>query len=724
MANPSKTWNQVPVWGIYLKGDDVTPVTGSVRLTFTQRVTRTDGRAIYPEGHTVERNIGDTTQDSATRNAVRAAWRAADEAADGEDFDGAAWDARWEELQAAAVFASFPASDDPDIVETGYQVKVEERLSSGTGKVYYIQPMLAHLDATPPGINLGLIEVPPGSPTVPAPIYAKGLPGGVAALSLEGDVLDAEGNVVGPPDLSGYATTEGLAAKVNTADLAVAVQDAIEAGDITAGLSAEEIAADPAIVAQLNVLNYGALDPTAIGAAITAAVAALPASGGEVVVPPGAYTLAATTAITKDNVTITFLPGATIKPTSSPSGTLASKGRMFDISGRTRVTLRGARLLSPDSEASFSITYGEDGAVRIFNSTDCVVQDCRLTTAGDCGILVSGPNAIGNTVSGNKVTGAGITYSYGGAKATTCVNNTVRDAPSNGLAGTGNNNDSVAEGCVISGNHVFNSGRMGIEDWGSIRGSRILSNTVDRSGNDPTFTDAGIGISAVGLDTLIQGNVVKDFRNFGIEVHGDGHRVIGNDIVQVAADRLDTADGVFVNSGGRGALVQGNNIRRVRRGLYAWHDCGVVEFIGNLIEDFLEVGIGCDITDPLSGYTASNNRLRITRPVKAGVIRYGITAFASAGNALGVNIARNHIQYAASAAVGVDGYEVSIQPVTPNTVVDGNVVYANGVTVQGLAPVGATPPNVRIVNNTFLGGATKNVSGLPGVVDTNNVVVA
>ncbi len=199
MANPNDRWNAVPVWGFYFNGDDVTPQGGKVVLTLTQRVSRVDGRRIYPEGARIERTIGDTDADPVTRDAVRAAWRAADEAkaaAAGEVFDGAVWDARWNDLLKGSVFASFPASDDPDIVQTGYQVKVEERLNSGAGKIYYVQPLLAHLDGVPPGINLGLIEVPPGSPTAPAPVYAKGLPGGVAPLDADGDVVDAEGTKV------------------------------------------------------------------------------------------------------------------------------------------------------------------------------------------------------------------------------------------------------------------------------------------------------------------------------------------------------------------------------------------------------------------------------------------------------------------------------------------------------------------------------------------------
>lgn len=187
MANPSTRWDSVPIFAFYFSGDDVTPSAGYVEFSVTQRITRADGRVIYPEGAKVRRTIGDHEADPGVRDAVRAAWRAADEAALGAAFVGADWDAWWAVMLTGSVFVSFPASDDPDIVQTGYQVKVKESLTSGSGREYYVAPVLAQLDLIPPGINLGLIEVPPGSPIVPAPVFAKGLAYGVAPL--DGDAL-------------------------------------------------------------------------------------------------------------------------------------------------------------------------------------------------------------------------------------------------------------------------------------------------------------------------------------------------------------------------------------------------------------------------------------------------------------------------------------------------------------------------------------------------------
>jgi hypothetical protein len=190
MANPTTRWDFIPVYGVYLFADD-TPIPGTVSFLFEQRVTRVDGRVIYPKGAVITVTIGDQAQqDSTVRSAVRAAWRAADETAAGGSFDGVAWDSWWDDVMVpAAIFARFPGLDDPDIVQVeNASVTVKESLNPGGGKEYPIVPLMAQLDLPVPGINLGLVEVPPGAPSVPPAMYAKGTPGGVASLDDLGTV--------------------------------------------------------------------------------------------------------------------------------------------------------------------------------------------------------------------------------------------------------------------------------------------------------------------------------------------------------------------------------------------------------------------------------------------------------------------------------------------------------------------------------------------------------
>lgn len=195
---PVNVWDLIPVYGVYLTAPGDLPMTGVVSFGLSQRVTRTDGRVIYADGAKVKVRIGNADdQNPAVRASVRSAWRAADEATEGESFDGAAWDVWWDTVVLpAAIFTGFPASDDPDISQRGWTVTVEESLTAASGKRYAIQPLLAHLDQPIPGINLGAVELPPGAPTAPAPVYAKGVAGGIAALDADGDVVDAAGEKV------------------------------------------------------------------------------------------------------------------------------------------------------------------------------------------------------------------------------------------------------------------------------------------------------------------------------------------------------------------------------------------------------------------------------------------------------------------------------------------------------------------------------------------------
>lgn len=198
MVYPVSKWDLIPVYGVYMTAPGDTPVQGNVQFKLSQRVTRTDGRTIYPDGARVQVTIGNPDdQDATVRAAVRSAWRAADQAAQGEEFDASEWDIWWDtKVLPAAIFTGFPASDDPDILQRDWTVTVTEALTGANGRSYAIQPLMAHLDTPIPGINLGAVEVPPGSPTVPAPVYAKGIAGGVAALDADGDVVDASGEKV------------------------------------------------------------------------------------------------------------------------------------------------------------------------------------------------------------------------------------------------------------------------------------------------------------------------------------------------------------------------------------------------------------------------------------------------------------------------------------------------------------------------------------------------
>lgn len=290
MANPTPRWDGVPIYGVWFRAPGDTPDPGEIQLSVSQRIQRTDGHAVYPGGATVKVRIGDAdAQISAVRESVRAAWRAADAAAAGAGFDGTAWDVWWTDVVVpAAIFTAFPAADDPDIVHPtdvttdGYRVKVMENLQSGAGREYYVQPLLSHLDQAIPGINLGLVEVPPGSPSVPAPVYSKGIAGGVASLDSTGKVPVGQipDGIGGASTVAELTDATAVGKAVATATDQAAARAAIAAAPTTAattasaglvrlGTNAEAVAGTSQAVA---------VTPAGMAAAVAQAVSALVAS--------------------------------------------------------------------------------------------------------------------------------------------------------------------------------------------------------------------------------------------------------------------------------------------------------------------------------------------------------------------------------------------------------------------------------------------------------------
>src|SRR5699024_1117052 len=102
MANPTRRWDRVPVYGWYRTIDDQR-IGGRVPLKRPSGITRVDRRAIYPDAKTITTSISDTDHDPEVRDAVRAHLRAQDEAAASHQFDPDEWDAWWDKYLDGAI---------------------------------------------------------------------------------------------------------------------------------------------------------------------------------------------------------------------------------------------------------------------------------------------------------------------------------------------------------------------------------------------------------------------------------------------------------------------------------------------------------------------------------------------------------------------------------------------------------------------------------------------
>lgn len=189
ITNPSTAWDTVGIYGWYRTIGSDAPAAGTLTWSYTERVQRVDGRGIYPAGDTHTVTIGDLTQqDPGFREQVRAALRALAAAEPGFDAEG--WDEQWQADLACAVFVLLPPVDDPDIGPAGWKVRVEERFDAlrHKGRMFDIEPSLAHMQQTVPGLNLGTLQLPTTSPTGGAVALPRGVPLGLASLDEDGKV--------------------------------------------------------------------------------------------------------------------------------------------------------------------------------------------------------------------------------------------------------------------------------------------------------------------------------------------------------------------------------------------------------------------------------------------------------------------------------------------------------------------------------------------------------
>lgn len=199
MANLTSAWDKGGVFGWYRTIGSEEPAAGQLVGTYTERVQRVDGRAIYPGGDSWSVRIGDVAQhDTELRDQVHDAMRALAAAQPG--FDAEVWDAQWQADLACAVFVRTPVVDDPDILQTGWKLRLEEKFDElhHKGRTFEIEPSLTDLEQPVPGLNLGTVVLQPGPPSTAVVAYPRGVPLGVAGLDADGDVVDADGVKVLP----------------------------------------------------------------------------------------------------------------------------------------------------------------------------------------------------------------------------------------------------------------------------------------------------------------------------------------------------------------------------------------------------------------------------------------------------------------------------------------------------------------------------------------------
>lgn len=247
MPTPTPAWNLIRVFGTW-NNMDGTKKAGSYRISNSQRITSAIDDVIIPPG----------TFASGTLNL-----------ATGPSID-----------------VMVPAVDDPDISPTGFSWVVEVAFNDKTAtETFYVKPLVASGQ-----VNLRQVVVPSSAPALSEVQYV-GVPGGLAKLDADGDVVDADGIKVisgggggGPINASQINDSTAIGRALVTAASSTAARSAIGAGTSslalgTTGTTAKAGDYQPTVE---NISNATAIGRTVLKAADAAAartaIGAVPAA--------------------------------------------------------------------------------------------------------------------------------------------------------------------------------------------------------------------------------------------------------------------------------------------------------------------------------------------------------------------------------------------------------------------------------------------------------------
>ncbi len=442
-----------------------------------------------------------------------------------------------------------------------------------------------------------------------------------------------------------------------------------------------------------------------------------------------------TTLTVRSGVSIYGINGATIKSGNALSGKLLTAGTYLLTSGTSKVNIINLNF-APGSKA-FTLGAWSNSCIFIANSVSTSIKYNRFNftqpylATGIEGVWVSGAGSKGTYIGHNVFNTVGIVYAEAGSSGTITVSNTVNNSHSNALCSYGNSTTYCTANQVLN-NTINNAGYNGINDWGTTDGTLIKANIINGSGKSPSQGADGEGIQAVGVNTIVSANTIKDAQAEYIEVASTNKQIDSNVIV----DTQGLAEGIVINCMGAPqpnakstvASIVHNNITGCS---------SAIEIIGNyspnvnLLNNYISnpFSMGINVNSNASSYnvTASGNTINITTPNKGTGNRRAISSYASpltTGQLF--TIANNTINYTSGAAGAAHG-EVALFPFTNNATVTGNIVNSNSIKtgnnyVVALSSDGSKFTGYTIKNNTFNGSVVYDLSGFVSAVMSGNIL--
>jgi len=361
--------------------------------------------------------------------------------------------------------------------------------------------------------------------------------------------------------------------------------------------------------------------------AINSAIAALPSTGGSVVLLDGTYNINGTITVNKANVSLTGQGASTIlKRTYDESAS--------DTAGVVTITVANDTVSSLEVDGSkATYTNANDYGIFLKRSVACVpaadnarILDDTVISAAGSGIYVSGTGGCpdGNAlISGNQVTGSNNGIEINGSNRAQVVSNNTYSNTNRGLF-IHDNDTSI----IVSNNTSYSNGTAGV-DIGASNGVILDGNVFSANGTDgirsgsttnltvsnnlSTGNTGGMGIDIVGSVTsaIISNNRVVNNSSRGISVVSSigSLSISGNTVDSNAAEGILVSNNpttmqinsnVVTNNGGSG----GSN------SIYVSNVSGTdtnTQVVGNTITDTVGTGFAIKIDATVNGAYLSNN---------------------------------------------------------------------------------------------------------------------
>ncbi len=283
-------------------------------------------------------------------------------------------------------------------------------------------------------------------------------------------------------------------------------------------------------------------DGTADDVEINAAITALPATGGEIVILDGTYNITASINIPKDNVSIRGSGNTTTlkrmyNSTNTDSGPTA-KG-LITLNGKSGCKIQGLQIDGTKATYTASYNYG----ICLYSSSDNTVTSNTCTNNSSSGIYLYSSSS-DNTVTGNTCNN---NY-YGIYLSSSCSDNTVTDNTCNNgnfgiyLYSSSSNNTITGNTCnsnnyygislysssnnTVTGNTCNNNNSYGIR-LSSSSNNTVTGNTCNNNSN------YGIRLASSCSDNTVTGNTCNNNDYYGIYLStSSNNTVTGNTCIR------------------------------------------------------------------------------------------------------------------------------------------------------------------------------------------------